>query len=148
MSYLPKRALNLKKGPLATGCWGVQRRMGINSHPQILLCQEQVESLRRSNTSQRWYCQSTFIYFAFPDWECVPRPTETKPHTRKGSQWVCGRFFIKTPRNGLSSQSSQSVQRQESREKVVSLHWPPQCKQNALSRCFQKTGYGGNWSHF
>lgn len=42
--------------------------MGINSHPQILLCQEQVQSLRRSNTSQRRYCQSTFIYFAFPDY--------------------------------------------------------------------------------
>lgn len=149
--HLPKRTLSLKKGPLAIGCWGVQRRMRINSHPQILLRQEQVQSLRHSQTPHRdgtvnhihLLCISR-LYRRYSGWECVPRSTEAKPHTRKGSQWVCGRFFIKTircsPRNGLSSRSSQSVQRQESRKRVVSLHWPPQCKQNALSRCFQK-----NW---
>ena len=41
-----------------------------------------------TNTSQRRYCRSTFIYFAFPDYTGIK-------DTRKGSQWVYGRFFIK-----------------------------------------------------
>lgn len=129
MSYLPKRALNLKKGPIATGCWGVQRRMGINSHPQILLCQEQVQRLRHSQTPHRDGTvnqHSSTLHFQFiPTMvqienvykDQLMRKTHTALKTlEKAGQWMCGRFFIKTirrsPRNGLSSQSSQSVWRE------------------------------------
>lgn len=94
--------------------------MGINAHPQILLCQEQVQSLRRSQTPHRDGTvdqHSSTLHF-----QIIPA---LKTLEKAASGCMEG-FLLKTirrsPRNGLPSQPSQSVWRQESRKRVVPLH--------------------------
>lgn len=93
-----------------------------------------------------------FICFAFPSSHCLSFKLRIyaksnwcerlmwHKNTRKDSQWVWGRF-IKTinrsPRDGLTSQSSQSIQRLILSKTIVLLHWLPNSKQNVLAKSKQ-----------
>lgn len=162
MSYLPKRALNLKKGPIAIGCWGYREEWELTLTRKFCYIRNKskVWDVHKHLTGMvmsintHLFCISRLNRRWFRLRMCT-KITDAKPQTAlktlEKSASRCGRCFIKiiscSPRNGLSKSILPECMGQESRKRVVSLHWAPCVNKMPLQDVFRKTRYGRNWSH-
>lgn len=139
MSCLPPEALSLKQGPMAQDSEGrVKMMKSCYASPKLKTFTNTSESLLTINI--HLLCISKFT-LTHSDPECVQRST--------GAKNICGiktlekavsgeGFLLRESASRSPSQSSQSIWRLISSKTIVSLHRPPNSKQNVLARCLRR----------